>query len=553
MSISEQALSQQCKESLREWFIECNTKHSCFKHKKAPPPKRLVRIFAGDQEFCGKVIETNHETNYRYAALSYCWGKASPFHSTTETLPERKKGIQRSELPSTLLDAIKVARWLGLNYIWIDSLCILQDHDQKDWQEQAARMADIYEYAYVTIGATSASDCRQGFLCERETSKALYSAHDCGVPFTVLVRPRLGHRALFNGNWETHPLFKRAWCFQERLISRRVLHFTRNELVFECGEGLRCECSRILQHGYGNRLKALYRMTLRHSSIASSKDAEIKMAANHTSNLQLTTFKLALQPHGENSSTRFWDLLVTDYASKELTYDTDILVALSATARRLSVSFGTYLAGLWEYTLPVGLLWASAPAAPLIRCHRPKEYTAPTFSWASRLGPLSFKLLMEHYTTDCAVLDAKCTPKCVDNFGAVAAGFVKLAGRVTEATFGGLTYQSQGRVAGVVRKDSETEMFDPDTVEDEDIQTGTCLYCFQICSFPDVKYYYDENGTRHPPWDPNSEEVKKAIWYANALVLRIVAPPTTFERIGIVVRMKNTWFDKVDKSEITII
>lgn len=276
--ISADALSEVSKEAVKAWLLECRSHHhACRLRTKLPPPKRLIRIYAGSHDTCGCLIETESTQKYRYVALSYCWGKSNTFTTTTPTLPERKAGISASQLPQTLKDAVWVTKWLGLHYLWVDSLCILQDSDQIDWKQQAGCMAGIYERAYITLAATSAADSGEGFLTTRETSRELFGVHKCGVPFSVYVRRRVGHAALFHGvHAKFHPLFSRGWCFQERLLSRRVLHFTRNEIIFECGEGMRCECSRILQHGYGNRLKALYSRTVKKKVVAEVEDADVR-------------------------------------------------------------------------------------------------------------------------------------------------------------------------------------------------------------------------------------------------------------------------------------
>lgn len=62
-----------------------------------------------------------------------------------------------SDLPPLFQDAIIITRQLGLRYLWIDSLCIIQD-SLRDWETEAAKMASIYQNSYVTISATDASN-----------------------------------------------------------------------------------------------------------------------------------------------------------------------------------------------------------------------------------------------------------------------------------------------------------------------------------------------------------------------------------------------------------
>jgi hypothetical protein len=127
-------------------------------------------IFYGWRElfkgrYC-KLVQTFHGQTGRYAALSYCWGASLPSTTTTANLQAHESGISFDTLPRTLQDAILVVRWMGIEYIWIDCLCILQD-SKTDWEHEAARMADVYPNAYLTITASRAEHCGEGFLGSR--------------------------------------------------------------------------------------------------------------------------------------------------------------------------------------------------------------------------------------------------------------------------------------------------------------------------------------------------------------------------------------------------
>jgi hypothetical protein len=105
----------------------------------------------------------------KYTALSHRWGndppkKEDPRHCTTYgNLSARLNGFSLSELPETFQDAVRVTRELGIGYLWIDSLCIIQ-WNADDWKREAGRMEDVFASAYCTIAATSAVDSNAGFL-----------------------------------------------------------------------------------------------------------------------------------------------------------------------------------------------------------------------------------------------------------------------------------------------------------------------------------------------------------------------------------------------------
>jgi hypothetical protein len=148
--------------------------------------------------------------------------------------------IDLANLPRTLVDAAWFTRQLGIDYIWIDSLCIVQD-DVQEWAEEAGHMADIYSAAYVVLSATLAGDVTKGFLGrhfpppynftsemshrKNFTAHAWRSDHDYGVV-------RL----------DALPVSRRGWCLQEGLLATRIVHFLPSEVAFMCKSAHVCEC-----------------------------------------------------------------------------------------------------------------------------------------------------------------------------------------------------------------------------------------------------------------------------------------------------------------------
>jgi hypothetical protein len=114
-----------------------------------------------------KLIQNAAGERGQYVALSYCWGNHLAYTTTKDNIERHKRMIPFSDLPRTLQDAMFLVRYLGLRYIWIDCLCIVQD-DKADWEREAARMADVYSKSYLSIAATRASHCDEGFLHPRK-------------------------------------------------------------------------------------------------------------------------------------------------------------------------------------------------------------------------------------------------------------------------------------------------------------------------------------------------------------------------------------------------
>jgi hypothetical protein len=209
----------------------------CPSNYSTPLPKRLIDVSAGQNP---KLYESAGESG-KYVALSHRWG-TSLIKTTLTTYTRRRLEIKWGELPRIFQDAITITRRLGLNYVWIDSLCIVQD-DIKDWQEQSAQMASIYAGSFITIAATSSDGSDSTYLSY--TNRAEISAPL--NPHQIFARKQIKHEHMFNSRMSdvAYPLFSRAWCFQERLLATRILHYTEQEIAFECRTGYQCKCDGI--------------------------------------------------------------------------------------------------------------------------------------------------------------------------------------------------------------------------------------------------------------------------------------------------------------------
>jgi hypothetical protein len=162
-----------------------------------------------------------------YVALSHRWGELveedkKRFCTTCENYQRRMKGFSMDDLPKTFKDAIQVTRALGIQYLWIDALCIIQtiqDEEGSDWKNEAGRMEQVFGSAYCTIAASSAENWGEGFLERKSTSDTANYAKDVDA-------------ACLN---------RRAWVLQERVLSHRTIHFTKSHTYWECSDGVRYE------------------------------------------------------------------------------------------------------------------------------------------------------------------------------------------------------------------------------------------------------------------------------------------------------------------------
>lgn len=233
-----------------EWLERCQRSHKCLSDTPSPLPKRVIDVSSSKVRLC----ETDEETG-RYLCLSHCWGDTrSPCRTTVATLPSNLTTISWDSLPATFQDAIDFfTRRLDLQYIWIDSICIIQDSEE-DWLEQSALMANIYESAFITLCATASTNDDGGCysdvpdnLRQREVTAKTRD----GTEYTIYVRDQLNDGHIFGWTqgiglpttWSPlFPLVARGWTFQERLLSLRLVHFTAGELMWECNELSACEC-----------------------------------------------------------------------------------------------------------------------------------------------------------------------------------------------------------------------------------------------------------------------------------------------------------------------
>ena len=174
----------------------------------------------------------------RYVALSHCWGplqENEKFCTSKSNIKQLKESIFFELLPRTFRDAVTVTRGLGIKYIWIDSLCIIQD-DAVDWERESGRMEQVFSNAYCTIGASSAGSSVEGFLWSRTPRPCVQlQTRSLG---TIYVCPNIDD---FHQDVDLGKLNRRGWVLQERALSRRSIFYTSTQVYWECGAGVRCE------------------------------------------------------------------------------------------------------------------------------------------------------------------------------------------------------------------------------------------------------------------------------------------------------------------------
>jgi hypothetical protein len=385
-------------------------------------PKRVLDLGDSNNPYV-RLYESQGEVE-RYICLSHYWGAHSLLRTLSTNVLSHQDSIPWDALSLTYQETIIFARKLRIRYLWIDSLCIIQD-DEADWREEAAKMATIYQGSYLTVCAAMSATKYPGLFSnagpEFKSHRLTYSDGN-GRPQGVYARIKPSH-AYFPGviaSNEKLAIYSRGWILQERLLSRRVLHFTPQELNWECLVETVCECSGTISN--------VVEGPKTHPSIVDM--AELSMSPKRFHSFA----RLSLL--GTEWVERRWRKLVEEYTTLGLTYERDIFPAISGLAKEFNGARNSaYFAGLWDASLLADMLWYAPHTSfnPDPSPVRPKEWRAPTWSWASIKYEISFKTAWNFHSL-CTVLSVECSSAGPDPTGQLTGGHMLLRGPLYSTT-----------------------------------------------------------------------------------------------------------------------
>jgi hypothetical protein len=400
-------LSPASTNAAEDWLTSCVQKHQkCREVEDVFVPPRLLRVTCAQDEV--HLVSMDVTMPVPYAALSYCWGGdqlSKTVKSNVEIVSRATKG-----LPQTIRDAVLVTRQLKLEYLWVDSMCIIQDSaDDKD--ALINQMHKVFACAQVTIAASKASRCTEGFLAPRSNVPKFYAVvrdplEYNKIPRRVILMPSSKRRV--------EPLVTRAWTFQETLLSRRILSYGSRQLRWYCGIHAR--------HDGGYRDQDS-------SSWASLQTLEERVMDDHYLHSDASLISI-------RSTSLRWIEIVKQYTMREMSEPSDKLIAISAVAQRLASltegRWGRYYAGIWTERLFEQLLWTTSKDE---LAKRPVRYRAPSWSWAAIDGRLDWPSIVElrRFEILCTLLDVEIQPlRSKQPYGAVTAGRIKVYGEVKQ-------------------------------------------------------------------------------------------------------------------------
>ncbi|KFY24758.1 hypothetical protein V491_02032 [Pseudogymnoascus sp. VKM F-3775] len=348
---------------LRGWLSNCENRHG----EKCEGTRTLVPPGITDSQL---LIDVNKgclvkaEANSRYMALSYVWGKVTILQTlTTNLLRLQQNGALTDlsdQIPTVIKNAMQVVSDFGEKYLWVDALCIVQDGPEK--QTQISQMDKIYGRATLTIVALAGEDANVGLPGISTISRTVNECSETIHGMCLAAKSPELFRLLGASRWES-----RAWTFQERILSRRLLYFTEAQTYFQCRL---CVCYEDI---YGEH----------------SKSSRTSSGAVNPLDREVWATDAAYSP-----AFNIYEGLVKSYCGRQLSYQSDILSAFSGIMSALQERHGwKFTSALPEQIFGLALLWRPMTSSrPRFRCKLDEAGSSfdkfPSWCWSAWEGDI---------------------------------------------------------------------------------------------------------------------------------------------------------------------
>ncbi|KAE9363415.1 HET-domain-containing protein [Stipitochalara longipes BDJ] len=443
-------------EFIQSNLAECFAKHYCPKpivpqrHGEADTmvtPARLIDVESypchtpGNADAVRLFEVPNATQSLKYMTLSHCWGKGlkNKHKTLSSNLSARATKILVRELPPTFRDAISITRRLGVRYLWIDSLCIIQDSEQ-DWASESLKMGGIYQNSFLTIAASQGKNSLAGCFNKRSVthdrlkSKNKHTLHlwkittdteKAGKSTIMLLIEERGHEPL---PLRSSPLSQRGWVFQERLLSPRTIHFTTSQVVWECRDHYRLE-------------------DLLPAPMRKWEDSTVSGLLDYG-----TYDRFILNESDDKPELAdFWyDRIVAErYSIRLFSHSADRLIAIAGIAQTFQgISEDRYLAGLWESNLAYGLYFRRRIhrfATIFPPAHKTRRW--PSWTWSSHDGEVLWENVREFLPDQRFTLvsnNLKFLGANPTQFSPVSGGHITVTGIMTEVVIEKVPRSSRG-------------------------------------------------------------------------------------------------------------
>nr|RBQ98295.1 hypothetical protein FVER53263_11872 [Fusarium verticillioides] len=440
-------------DTLKMWLKECESHEQCIKSlpdtRKAKLPTRVldltgsVDIPSDPKDIKIKLRETDGGEVGTYTALSYCWG-ANPelhFKTTSENLDKHKEGIEFFDLPLTQRETILATLYLGIRYLWIDGLCIIQD-SREDWEAESVKMGSVYTNAHLTLAATSSDTPEMGLLLPFQGAECVKIHRE-----TVSVRMET-HREL---DRMSEPLNTRGWTLQEGVLASRIVCFGKEQWLWKCPSRYATE------DGLVDGSRDFDGGLIQWADIVHQGPGE----------------------HGENY-LRHWYRMVTNYSSRDLTYQSDKWNAIAGlTDMFIKLTGYTYLAGLWKEDLANGLVWEAK-----MRGVTREPGSIPSWSWMSVKGGIKGYVHTTPTVSMIELLQSDLQWKGTPLASPLKVARLTIKGKILQATLGtrSVTQDSRHHILAASGSDEifGEAFLDSKIPDGAKIPTVSCLFVMEV-------------------------------------------------------------------------
>jgi len=475
-----------------------------------------------------------------YLALSHCWGPQShrEYNTVANNIHQRYRYLSMLTLPQSFRDAIAITRKLGFKYLWIDSLCIIQNQ-REDREVEVALMGDIFANAFCTLAAASSPSSFDGCRIRSDSSKRTRFTDATFGDKRVRIFERCPED--WNCEYRTNPLQKRAWVLQERLLSRRTVIFSTNMLLWECA-----------------------------TAKASEQLPWLQMRVEDPPKILLLNDDNEMDAGNETFAQRgAWFKTIESYTQMDIRKEQDRLPAIAGLVTKAK-HHGICVAGMWAQDMPSALLWhtespsqCDEPNAAGAR--RPTQKRAPSWSWAAVEGEIS-------YASQGLDGSAEPQPSPTSDYHAASFTFHNICTVLpiippsASAQLGASILISGLIQTGIVEKLRPSDAFSPGhklvTTNGLDIGIvlpdvtkelgyGTAVCCLPVRRDPYWSGAYIDTHELHGTSERNLREKLNLIM---GLVLqRIEGEDSTFRRCGLLRVARKDRFEGCPKRRITII
>lgn len=333
---------------VKRWINLCKHKHgaACNRSETGKSPaKRLLDV----EKNC--IVDGPNVDEY--FTLSYVWGMAAQFMLTKDVVNDStNEGFFSSigtKIPRSIRDAMQVCRNIGVRYLWVDALCIVQD-DEQDKSDQIGLMDEIYGHALAVLIVAAGDGAEHGIPGMGQRTRAIINCEEAVDGKILMTSLASTTNSAKRSHWNT-----RAWTYQEYILGNRLLVFTETYVFFRCAQAI-----------------------FRDGEVLSATEEPTPVPAQSSDDwISVTTNDIPEDMDPKEVWKQYYDGLLAFYLRRNMKFDTDSLPAFSGVLKVLSKRLGPFHHGLPKKYFGRSLLWNDAHHGIFER-----RKCFPSWSWA---------------------------------------------------------------------------------------------------------------------------------------------------------------------------